>query len=521
MRRDHRSPRLRGLLFALALAAPSVFAEPAPGDGPATGLQLAPCPDGEGLLCGTLEVFEDRHRRQGRKIPLHVVVMPSRQGRPGDARSSDGQVGDGQVGDGQVGDDQVSDGHAPSERALFLLAGGPGVAATRWGPGFVDQVLQDVREQWDVVLVDQRGTGESNPLHCPLYDLDDPQSLWGDLLPEAAVRRCRRSLEERADLRFYGTAIAVDDLDDVRAALGYSEIDLYGSSYGSQVALVYLRRHPQRVRSAVLQGVAPTTARGLEEIPQAAQTALERLIELCRDDELCHAAYPELEQVLAAVFERLRAGPLQVDVTPPGSEEAVTLELTYDNFALVLRGLLHHAPAAAAIPRIVHAAAAGDFESFAGPGFGYRRSIAGSIAFGQFLSVFCEEQVRRADLEAAAAAAESSFAGGYWTAQLVRACGLWPPGTVPPGYGQPVRSRTPTLLIAGGLDPATPPHWARAVASNLPRSRLLEVPYASHSFAGMAGCVDRAVVAFLESGSVHGLDTSCIDELEPAAFDLP
>ena len=503
------------LYLAVALVALSLFFGPATSAEPAADLELAPCPDDEALQCGTLDVFEDRHRQQGRKIPLHVVVMPSRQGHDQPKGHSEASQSE----DGQPGN--TSDASVVNDRALFLLAGGPGVAATRWGPGFVTQVLDDLRDQWDIVLVDQRGTGQSNPLDCALYDADDPQSLWGDLLPPEAIQRCRRKLEERADLRFYGTALAVDDLDDVRSALGYSKIDLYGSSYGSQVALVYLRRHPQRLRSVVLQGVAPTTVRGLEEIPHVAQNALEGLIALCNADERCREAYPELEQELATVFMRLRDRPARVQITPAGRETPVDLELTYDNFTLVLRGLLHHSPAAATIPRIVHAAANGDFEPFVRPSFGYRRSIATNIAFGMFLSVFCEEQVRRSDLAVAAAAAEESFVGHYWTEQMDRACGLWPHATLPPGHDQPVRSQVPVLLIAGGLDPATPPRWARSAAANLPRSLLLEVPHASHSFAGMAGCVDRAVVDFLKRGSAHGLETSCIDDLEPPVFAVP
>ncbi|MEO1366677.1 MAG: alpha/beta hydrolase, partial [Acidobacteriota bacterium] len=489
------------IIFGLALGGSPT--ELLAGEDPGPGLRLAPCPfdDGDGLLCGVLEVFEDRQRQSGRKIPLNVVLMPSRSPEP---------RGTGSGGEGETG-----------SKALFVLAGGPGVAATDWGRRFVNGALDGVRATRDVVLVDQRGTGGSNGLRCPLYEGDSPSSLWGDLLPVEPIERCRRALEERADLRFYGSAFAADDLDDVRAALGYAQIDLYGSSYGSHLAQVYMRRHPDRVRSAVLQGVAPVDARSLEEIPHAAQAALDGLVSRCAADPACRSAYPRFEQQLAAVFDRLRADAVQVPWTAPGNDEPDVLTLTYDHFALVLRGLLHHPAAAATIPRIVDAAAGGDFGPFVAPSLTYRRALADGIAFGLFLSVFCEEQVRSADLEAADAAAEASFAGEYWTEQLVRACAAWPRGILPAGHDQPLRSAAPTLLISGGLDPATPPHWARSVAVNLPKSRLLVFPHASHSLGGLVGCVDELVVDFLDRGSAHGLDASCIDDLEPPPFLLP
>lgn len=486
-----RSLALCAVLFSSFLIGPlqadSETAEP--------GIELEPCrlrSDGEEVLCGRLEVPENRVAQESRKISLKIVVLPAKVARSDES----------------------------NRRALFVLAGGPGVAATRWGPRFVDSVMPEIRQSHDVVLVDQRGTGESNPLECDLYESGKPEALWGDLLPIEAIQRCRRQLEAHSDLSQYGTVVAMDDLEQVRVALSYSNIDLYGGSYGTQAALVYLRRYPEAVRSAVLMGVAPTTVRGLEEIPKAAQASLDRLLELCRKDATCRAAYPELGRKLEDLLQRLRKGPLQVEVTPPDGDRRV-MPLTYDNFALVLRGLLHHAPAAARIPLVVQSAADGDFEPFAASSFAYRGSVAKSVSFGMFLSIFCEEQVRHVDRAAAARAATSSFVGDYWTAQLMQACEIWPAGRLPEGYHRPVSSQVPILLIAGGLDPATPPHWARQAAAHLPNSTLLDVPYASHSIAGALGCVDQIASRFLLEGSGQGLDTSCVEQLQPVPFAKP
>ena len=462
---------------------------------PTPSLEFAPCRlevvDAEGL-CGRLEVLEGRAVPESRTISLKVVVLPAESAPPEEAE----------------------------RRALFVLAGGPGVAATGWGARFVTAVLPEIRRTHDVVLVDQRGTGDSNPLQCDLYGAGTPEAFWGDLFPLEPVRHCRRQLEAHSDLSQYGTSVAMDDLEQVRVALGYSKIDLYGASYGTQAALVYLRQYPDAVRSAALMGVVPPTVRGLEEIPLAAQDSLDRLLELCAADEACRTAYPELNRRLEDLLQRLRQGPLEVEVaTPDGDRRA--LSLTYDHFALVLRGLLHDANAAARIPYLVQSAAGGDFEPFAAASFAYLGSLAKNVAFGMFLSVFCDEQVRQVDRTAAAKAAASSFAGEYFTDQLVRACEVWPSRQVPKGFHQPVRSQVPVLLIAGGLDPATPPHWARQAAAHLPNSHRLDVPYASHSLGGALGCVDRIITAFLIAGSMEGLDTSCVAGLQPVPFALP
>ena len=192
-------------------------------------LELKPCqvPDLKGeAKCGTFEVFENRATRTGRKINLNILVLPA----TGPKRAPD---------------------------PLFYFAGGPGSAATEDAPG-VAPMLAAIREHRDLVFVDQRGTGKSNPLNCQLVDSADPQSYLGSFYPLEATKKCRAELEKRADLTLYTTNIAVDDIDDVRAALGYDQINLYGGSYGTRASMVYMRRHPQHVRAAVLHGISPT-----------------------------------------------------------------------------------------------------------------------------------------------------------------------------------------------------------------------------------------------------------------------
>src|ERR1043166_848090 len=174
--------------------------------------------------CGTLSVYENRQARSGRRINLTVVLLP--------ALSADSRPD-----------------------PLFFLAGGPGQGAAKMAP-LVRQALRSVQRERDLVLVDQRGTGTSNPLDCR-NDNDSLRAI--NESDEVALDRLRRCLAGYdADVRLYTTPIAMDDLDDVRAYLGYERINLYGGSYGTRAALVYLRQHADRVRSVVLDRVAPT-----------------------------------------------------------------------------------------------------------------------------------------------------------------------------------------------------------------------------------------------------------------------
>src|SRR5207253_1172370 len=114
--------------------------------------------------------------------------------------------------------------------AVFYIPGGPGSSSTEDAP-YVAADLAKVREHRDLVFVDQRGTGGSNALNCEFFDPADPQSYLGHWNPPDKVRVCRQQLESKADLRLYVTTIAMDDLDEVRAALGYEKIDLLAGSY--------------------------------------------------------------------------------------------------------------------------------------------------------------------------------------------------------------------------------------------------------------------------------------------------
>jgi len=435
----------------------------------------------EELLCGKLTVFENRETRTGRTIDLNIVVLPAF--------------------------DQKN-----KAMPLFDLAGGPGAASTDaadfWaGPGKVH------RGRHDVVLVDQRGTGQSNRLSIPQEKT--PQHYLSEMYPVDYVREMRHALEQRADLTKYTTSIAMDDLDDVRAWLGYDKINLFGLSYGTRAALVYMRQHPEHVRSAILMGVAPTDLKMPLHHSESAARAMDLLLGECEEDASCHAAFPQIRDDWKNVLARLEKQPKSVEYSPPKSAAPATVEIQRGVFAEKIRTWMYDRDQAARIPLIIHHAAEGDFAPF------LQQAIAPSIpdfvADGLYLSVTCAEDVPFIDQEEAAKLNEGNPFANYRVFQQTRACGMWPRGEIPADYFEPVRSNAPVLMFSGNMDPVTPPKYAEQVARFLPNSRHVIIPEAGHGPFGLSdvNCFDRVAIEFLDKGDI---DASCVEKMARPPF---
>ncbi len=448
------------LAAAVAAAAPPAFA-----DKPCADARLA------GIArCGTVEVPENRQVAGGRRIALNVIVLQATSPGP----------------------------HLPP---LFDIDGGPGLPDTK-NAGFYATDGSAYRARRDIVLIDQRGTGASNPLACP--ELADPASAFKPMLPPAAVARCRKALEAKADLSQYLTHHAVADLDAVRDALGYERIDLFGLSYGTTVALRYLAAHPDRVRAAVLMGVAPPHARPPASHATAAERALKLLFAQCRADAACGKAFNPAED-LDRALARLPAA----QDAPPA-----------DVFTEKLRTMMYQPATARRIPWVIHRAADGDLAPF----YEATRPSGPSPYFdGMFLSVTCAEGLALTDVPAAASAARATQFGDYRLRRQSAACAQWTVGKAASDFLGPVNSPAAVLLVSGGLDPVTPPEWAEAVAKALPNARHVVIPASGHVFDGLGGidtCFDPLVVKFLDTGLLDGLDFACLDQMRPPPFAI-
>ncbi len=437
------------------------------------------------VLVGSYRVWEDRAARTGRQIDLNLIVLPA------------------------AGDD-------PEPDAIFVFHGGPGAAAT----GFLDGLASSwQRERRDIILLDQRGTGRSNPLRVALPGGDD--DLQGYLDPIFRVEVFRAALprlQRIADLRLYTTPIAMDDANEVREALGYERVNLWGGSYGSRAALVYMRRHPETVRTATLNGIAPIAFTNPLYHASAAQVGMERLIEECRSDPRYRVAFPDLRERVEGILERLEEEPVGVTVPHPATGEPAEVTLDRNAFAEALRVMMYYTGTNRKVPLLLLRASEGDFRPFAIQAIESNRGLRGLLCMGMLMSVVGSEDIPRIDPDSIPELCEGTFLGDGRVRRQMAVAGIWTRGEVPPEYGLPVSVDVPVLLLSGTHDPVTPPLWGEEAARHLPASLHLVVPGA-HGVGGP--CIERIQREFLERGSVEGLDTSCVEDLRMAPLALP
>jgi len=477
----------RLIVLALCLAGCAV---PTPTSVPSRpSLALIPCHlSAEGVAdrlaaeCGTLRVPENPADPAGRQIELRVAVLRAR-------------------------------GRNPASDPLFFLTGGPGQAASesylQMGGAFAE-----INRQRDIVLVDQRGTGQSNPLDCP--QVEDPLEV--DTLEEVAAAAAECAAQLDADPRFYTTAIAMDDLDRVRAALGYEQINLYGVSYGTRAALAYLRQYPGRVRAVILDGVVPPEEALGVDVARDAQRALDLMFDRCARDADCAAAFPDLRADFAALAARLDAAPAPVTVDDPLTGERVAFDYTYDGFAGTVR-LLSYAPETVALlPLLIHTAATrDDLSLLAAQSLLVGGQLADSISQGMGYSVLCAEDAPRLDLAQADALNAGTYLGDAQTDQIAAVCAAWPRGEIPADFGAPVMAAAPVLILSGEADPVTPPENGQQVASALPSSLHVVAPGQGHNVI-LRGCLPRLAAGFIAAAGFDGLDTACVSEIAPMPF---
>lgn len=473
---------------------------------------------GAGVRCATLVVPADRHAQDAQDQPavpgpddvveLAVATIPA---RGGDAR----------------------------EDPILYLEGGPGGASVAWFDHWQDLHL-DVLEDRDLILLDQRGTGYSTPsLTCPeLTDAADE---------DRALRRCHdRLVAEGVDLATVSTREHAADVADLRVALGVETWNLFGISYGTRVALTVLDRHPEGVRSAVLDSVYPPEVDALLDQGPNGTAAFEALFAACEVDAVCRGEVGDLEVVLSDAVSGLDAEPLRdADGQVTGDDLVDALfDALYDTEVIpLLPALIQQATTdpAEALDALQGAGGAEGADAATGtqaaegagqPGAADRpRRRAGVVAYedseGTFWSVECREEaavVDAAEVRARAGALPPPTGSAMLAAveAVLEICEEWRSGVAGPDERAPVVSDVPTLLLAGGLDPITPPWWAELAASRLERSTLLVLPAAGHGVFDVGECPLGLLRRFLDDPSADHAVTCAADHATPSfTFDLP
>jgi len=460
-----------GFVALVVLTSGGAHADPLPGAG-----RLAPCASGEGPsdgFCGTLTVFENRAARAGRTIALRIVVLPALRPKV----------------------------HADP---LFILAGGPGQGAARLAPS-AQALLEPVEVGRDIVFVDQRGTGQSNPLDCKEGRLDD----------------CLVGYRGRADVTQYTTEIAMDDLDDVREFLGYPRIDLYGISYGTRAAMVYARRHRGHVGAVVLDGVMPPDMRLPLSMARDGERALDLLFRDCEREAECARRFPRLPERTRALMDQLAAHPRPVRYRDPLSGTEKDAQFTRLVLSQVLFAALYSPTTSAMVPLLIEQAEDGNFTGFYALGAA-TRAASESVAKGLLYSVVCSEDASRIAPGDLVLQARGTLLGAELGEAFLAPCETWPRGRVPASFFEDAPSDVPALILSGEADPVTPPSRGEQVAALWKRSTHVVLRATAHlklaSGSPAAACITTMVAAFLDAGTASAIDTSCTKRLRRPAF---
>lgn len=442
-----------------------------------TPFTLEPCHvDGlaEEIRCGVHEVFEDRASAHGRRVEIHVAVLPALR-------------------------------RLVDPDPVFLFAGGPGQGA-RGLAGVAARDFKQVRRSRDIVLVDLRGTGGSGPLRCP--DPGDDLSLTLEDVT-AQVRQCRDTLV--ADARFYTHEESLADVDEIRERLGYRTINLWGGSWGTRAALLYALRYPAATRSVVLDGAAPLDLEFPRTASADAHAALDRLIADCATDHECALAFPDPRALLRDLESRFAAGPVSAQLEHPRTGVPTAVRLQRDMVVEIVRGALYGPRDAAALLVAIRHAADGHFSPLAAQ---HLRTASWSIddmALGATYAVLCSEDLpRTAGIDFAATAHGSFFGTAYSDVWRAR-CRDWPPGQALQTHGT-IRSNAPALILSGERDPVTPPRTGDAMTRHFTSSWHIVVPGAAHN-TSFSGCVPDLIADFITHGTGDHLDSSCVDRV--------
>ena len=483
----------RPLMLALAIAASlaagcSQQAAPKPAEAGTLrtlgSLQFKPCslaspsPHGQPLeaQCTTLAVPEDRSTPGGRTIALNIAWIPPRN---------------------------TSD---PASDPVFFLAGGPGQAAVATFP-MLAPAFKDVMKDRGIVLVDQRGTGKSNPLNCKSEDGEG--SSTDPAAARAWIEGCIAELSGKADLRRYTTTDAVADLDAVRKAIGADAINLVGVSYGTRMAQQYALRHPQHVRTITLDSPVPNTL-GLGNIFAGnLDSALQAQFTLCKENPACKQRMGDPRAELQAVLTRLRANPVPVTYRDGSTGEELTETLTADHVAGLVRMYAYMPAVGALLPQLIREASQGRYANLMALAKMMQSDMQESMAMGMQMSVICTEDaasmvVRDEDAD--------TVLGNRMVEAMAAMCEAWPKGDKPADFNTALKGDLPVLVLTGEFDPVTPPKYGEEVAKGLPKARWLDLKGQGHNVIG-AGCMPKLFAQFIEQADAKALDAKCLDKL--------
>jgi pimeloyl-ACP methyl ester carboxylesterase len=449
------------------------------------------------ITCAYLSVPEERADPERATLELAVAIIPSRS-------------------------------DSPRPDPIIYLDGGPGGSAML---GIADWVDSPLRDEYELILFDQRGTGLSLPsLNCA-----EMEQAQDDEETSAAAEACRdRLIDEGVNLSAYSSAENAADVADLIAQLGYDEVNLLGISYGTRLALTVLRDNPAGVRSVILDSPYPPQVKAYNEQALNAGLAIQALLRGCADDEDCDATFPDLEARFYDLIDRLNAEPVLIEIADEESDELSEIEVSGDDLVSSMSDWLYVTDLISYVPLVIDQLDAGETEAlsflYATSGSGFRRQGEDdgdlSDSEAMFYAVECREEGSFSTLDqayAAAAALPPQLADALIGSveSFFDLCAIWGVDAASSSERAPVRSAVPTLVLAGEYDPVTPPGWGELAAAGLSNSSFYVLPGGGHAVIDASDCIMAIATEFLDSPEREP-DASCLDELYPVfVYELP
>ena len=449
------------------------------------------------IECGTLTVPEDRSKPDGRKVVLPVATVHTADPNP-------------------------------SPDPVVYFSGGPGAPALEDAVGFLHKGHTGNR---DVILFDQRGTGRADPsLDCPevheanaaIFAKADSFQAESKALSDALFACRDRIRATGVDLNQYNTATVADDAADLRTAMGISQWNLFGVSYGATVALATMRQHPEGIRSVVLDsGIPMDVGAGSKEVAASYERVKRVFLDGCAKDAKCHAAYPSLENDLDAVIHNLDATPYQATIEDPTLHRQIPITITGADAVQGLFNAFYVSNLIGQLPNIIEQVKAGTggaiIEQFIIQGV----QSADDVAEAQTAAVSCHDRgafVHDGDTEQVVRDHPDDSTLVLATSPSCAAFGVAP---APAGFNDPVRSDLPTLVLGDEYDPISPPDGSKHTSETLSHSTFVEFPGLGHGAVfATPECPAKIFRAFL-ADPTGPVDTSCVASMGPPRWAVP
>jgi pimeloyl-ACP methyl ester carboxylesterase len=401
----------------------------------------------------------------------------------------------------------------PASDAFVPIAGGPGQSSIVFYAGW-STAFERIRQKRDILLLDQRGTGESAPMVCEL----DDDAVDGDYSQEQTLQLTQQCIELLPhDPRYFTTSVAVRDLEALRVALGYKQLSVYGISYGSRVAQHFARRFPGSTRTVILDGVVPPQIPLGPDIATESQKAIDGVFDRCTEDAACFDRFGDVREDFSLLRGALAEQAVIVELQHPVTAQREIVDFSDDHLAAAVRLLLYSPRTVALLPLVISEAANGNFMPLAAQFHMVVTELSDALNLGMHNAVMCTEDAPFIDWEAVDQdAINASYMGPVQLEAIRDMCSVWPQGTLDDDLREPLATDIPVLLLSGGADPITPAYFAELAATAMRNYWHIIGDNQGHGLAAI-GCMPRVIADFVEAATLEDGAADCLDD----AFVMP